>query len=48
MLVHALGSQVADHGAPGATDHAFDATGRPSALPCASAWTPRRAPEPKG
>ncbi|WP_309062896.1 FAD-dependent oxidoreductase [Streptomyces sp.] len=31
-LVYALGSRVADHGVPGAAEHAFDVTGRPSAL----------------
>ncbi|MGW1893895.1 NAD(P)/FAD-dependent oxidoreductase [Streptomyces sp. NPDC002004] len=31
-LLYALGSQIADHGVPGVTEHAFDVTGRPSAL----------------
>ncbi|MEV0313182.1 NAD(P)/FAD-dependent oxidoreductase [Nonomuraea fuscirosea] len=31
-LVYALGSRVADHGVPGVAEHAFDVTGRPSAL----------------
>ncbi|TDC06123.1 oxidoreductase [Nonomuraea longispora] len=31
-LVYALGSHVADHGVPGVSEHAFDVTGRPSAL----------------
>ncbi|MFI6283352.1 NAD(P)/FAD-dependent oxidoreductase [Streptomyces sp. NPDC051018] len=31
-LVYALGSHVADHGVPGVAEHAFDVTGRPSAL----------------
>ncbi|WP_282700536.1 FAD-dependent oxidoreductase [Streptomyces sp. CC219B] len=31
-LLYALGSHVADHGVPGVLDHAFDVTGRPSAL----------------
>ncbi|GAA1616332.1 FAD-dependent oxidoreductase [Nonomuraea maheshkhaliensis] len=31
-LVYALGSHVADHGVPGVAGHAFDVTGRPSAL----------------
>ncbi|MFJ3161306.1 NAD(P)/FAD-dependent oxidoreductase [Streptomyces kanasensis] len=31
-LVHALGSHVADRGVPGVSRHAFDVTGRPSAL----------------
>ncbi|MFE5515168.1 NAD(P)/FAD-dependent oxidoreductase [Streptomyces sp. NPDC056529] len=31
-LVYALGSHSADHGVPGATEHAFDVAGRPSAL----------------
>ncbi|HZF90496.1 NAD(P)/FAD-dependent oxidoreductase [Streptomyces sp.] len=31
-LLYALGSHVADHGVPGVTEHAFDVTGRPSAL----------------
>lgn len=31
-LVYALGSHVADHGVPGAVEHAFDIAGRPSAL----------------
>ncbi|MDG9703227.1 NAD(P)/FAD-dependent oxidoreductase [Streptomyces sp. DH37] len=31
-LLYALGSRVADHGVPGVAEHAFDVTGRPSAL----------------
>ncbi|MFI6039171.1 NAD(P)/FAD-dependent oxidoreductase [Streptomyces sp. NPDC051315] len=31
-LLYALGSHVADHGVPGVAEHAFDVTGRPSAL----------------
>ncbi|GAA4919167.1 NAD(P)/FAD-dependent oxidoreductase [Streptomyces coeruleoprunus] len=31
-LLYALGSRVADHGVPGVTEHAFDVTGRASAL----------------
>jgi NADH:ubiquinone reductase (H+-translocating) len=31
-LVYTLGSHVADHGVPGVTEHAFDVTGRASAL----------------
>lgn len=31
-LLYALGSSVAHHGVPGVADHAFDVTGRPSAL----------------
>ncbi|MFD5322571.1 NAD(P)/FAD-dependent oxidoreductase [Streptomyces sp. NPDC127092] len=31
-LVYTLGSRVADHGVPGVAEHAFDVTGRPSAL----------------
>ncbi|KQX57369.1 MULTISPECIES: FAD-dependent oxidoreductase [unclassified Streptomyces] len=31
-LLHALGSSVADHGVPGVAEHAFDVTGRDSAL----------------
>ncbi|MFF9343825.1 MULTISPECIES: NAD(P)/FAD-dependent oxidoreductase [unclassified Streptomyces] len=31
-LVYALGSHGADHGVPGAAEHAFDVAGRPSAL----------------
>ncbi|UUS29445.1 FAD-dependent oxidoreductase [Streptomyces changanensis] len=31
-LVHALGSHVVDRGVPGVAQHAFDVTGRPSAL----------------
>ncbi|GAA3503699.1 FAD-dependent oxidoreductase [Streptomyces prasinosporus] len=31
-LLYALGSSVAHHGVPGAAEHAFDVTGRPSAL----------------
>jgi NADH dehydrogenase FAD-containing subunit len=31
-LVYTLGSHVADHGVPGVAEHAFDVTGRPSAL----------------
>ncbi|WP_067280170.1 NAD(P)/FAD-dependent oxidoreductase [Streptomyces jeddahensis] len=31
-LVYALGSHVADHGVPGVAEHAFDVTGRASAL----------------
>ncbi|WP_413753333.1 FAD-dependent oxidoreductase [Streptomyces sp. R-74717] len=31
-LLYALGSHVADHGVPGMAEHAFDVTGRPSAL----------------
>jgi NADH dehydrogenase FAD-containing subunit len=31
-LLYALGSHVADRGVPGVTEHAFDVTGRPSAL----------------
>ncbi|WP_327355446.1 NAD(P)/FAD-dependent oxidoreductase [Streptomyces sp. NBC_01304] len=31
-LLYALGSSAADHGVPGAAEHAFDVTGRPSAL----------------
>ncbi|MER5738501.1 FAD-dependent oxidoreductase [Streptomyces sp. NPDC002262] len=31
-LVYALGSHGADHGVPGADEHAFDVAGRPSAL----------------
>ncbi|MEV6104380.1 FAD-dependent oxidoreductase [Streptomyces sp. NPDC051940] len=31
-LLYALGSRVADHGVPGAAEHAFNVAGRPSAL----------------
>ncbi|MGX1128123.1 NADH dehydrogenase [Streptomyces glaucescens] len=31
-LLYTLGSHVADHGVPGVAEHAFDVTGRPSAL----------------
>ncbi|MEU7907368.1 FAD-dependent oxidoreductase [Actinoplanes sp. NPDC049118] len=31
-LLYALGSHAADHGVPGAAEHAFDVAGRPSAL----------------
>ncbi|MBX9398766.1 FAD-dependent oxidoreductase [Streptomyces sp. TRM72054] len=31
-LLYALGSHAADHGVPGVAEHAFDVTGRPSAL----------------
>ncbi|MFJ7494489.1 NAD(P)/FAD-dependent oxidoreductase [Streptomyces sp. NPDC097727] len=31
-LLYALGSHAADHGVPGVAEHAFDITGRPSAL----------------
>ncbi|MGW0754121.1 NAD(P)/FAD-dependent oxidoreductase [Streptomyces sp. NPDC002587] len=31
-LLYALGSHAADHGVPGVPEHAFDVTGRPSAL----------------